>query len=154
MPFATSGRGLLRSVVSFLAAVVLCGGTPGCERSSSNTETDAKINLTKILRLYQVYVEKNGKGPPDESALREFGKKLTPKELDEYLIGNDLETIFTSSRDKKPFVIQYNLILQPGGEMKTVAWEATAENGMRYVALSNGYVEEYDEETFQQYKKN
>ena len=79
MPLATSRPGAFGSLHSLVAAVVLCGGISACDKSSGNTETDAKTNLTKVLRLYQLYVEKNGKGPVDEGALREFSKKLTPQ---------------------------------------------------------------------------
>jgi hypothetical protein len=103
--------------------------------------------------VYQLHVEKKRKGPANEQELREFAKGLTAKEKDEYLIGEDVESIFVSSRDNQPFVIKYNLNLAPGGETRAVAWETTGENGRRYVALSMGYVEEYDEETFKQYNK-
>ena len=131
--------------------VWLVAGSAGCG-SSATAEPDAKVGITKLLRLYQLYVEKNQKGPPDEQALRDFGKKLSPKERDEYLIGEDLESVFISPRDKQKYVIKYNARLDPSN-MQAVAWEATGEGGMRFVALSNGYVEEYDEETLKQYKK-
>jgi hypothetical protein len=123
-----------------------CGG-------GGQPEPEAKVRLTKVLRLYQVYVEKNQKGPPNEQALRAFGQKLSPKERDEYLIGEDLDSIFTSPRDNQKYVIRYDLKLDPGGQTRAVAWEATGRGGMRFVALSMGYVEEYDDETFQEYKK-
>lgn len=116
-------------------------------------EPEVKVRLTKLLRLYQVYVERNKKGPPNEKALRDFGQKLSAQERDEYLIGEDLESIFTSPRDNQKYVIQFNLKLDPGGETRAVAWEATSKDKMRFVALSVGHVEEYDDETFQQYKK-
>ena len=125
-----------------------CGGGGGAA-----SEPDAKVRLTKLLRLYQVYVEKNKKGPPSEQALREFGQKMSSKERDEYLIGDDLDSIFTSPRDNQKYTIQYNLKLEPGGEARAIAWEATGRGGKRYVALTIGYVEEYDDETFKQYKK-
>jgi hypothetical protein len=103
--------------------------------------------------VYQVYVEKNKKGPPNEQSFREFGQKLSPKERDEYLIGDDLENIFTSPRDNEKYVIRYNLRLDPGGTVRAVAWEAKGRDGMRYVALSVGYVEEYDDQTFKEYNR-
>jgi len=111
------------------------------------------VRLTKLLRLYQVYVTKNRKGPPGESALRELGQKLSSKERDEYLIGEDLENIFTSPRDNQKYMVRYNLRLDPSGSTRAVAWEANGQNGKRYVALSIGYVEEYDDQTFKEYSK-
>ncbi len=124
----------------------------GCGQPPAKPEPEAKVRLTKLLRLYQVYVEKNKKGPPSEQVLRDFGQKLTPQERDEYLIGDDLDSIFTSPRDNQKYVVHYNLKLDPG-QTRAVAWEATDQGGLRFVALSLGYVEEYDDETFKQYKK-
>src|SRR5262245_40487699 len=124
-------------------------GCGGCVRPAP----EAKVRITKLLRLYQVYVEKNKHGPPDEQALRKFGQRLTPKERDEYLIGDVLDSIFTSPRDNQKYVIRYHLNLEPGGQTRAVAWEATGLDGKRFVALSMGYVEEYDDETLREYKK-
>ena len=135
-----------------LAAFLFCLGASGCGKGAS-PEPDAKVRLTKVLRLYQVYAEKNKQGPPNESALREFGQKLSAKERDEYLIGDDLDGIFTSPRDNQKYVIRYHLKPDPGGPTRAVAWEAAGEGGKRFVALTTGYVEEYDDETFQQYKR-
>ena len=135
-----------------MLVLLCCLGASGCGRSAPR-EPEAKVRLAKLHRLYQVYVEKNKHGPPNEEALRAFGQKLSAKERDEYLIGDDLDTIFISPRDNQKYVIKYNLPLDPGAASQAVAWEATGQNGKRYVALSIGYIEEYDDETFQQYKK-
>ena len=88
-----------------------------------------------------------------DRALREFGQKLSPKERDDYLIGDDLDNIFTSPRDNQKYVIQYDLKLDPGGQTRAVAWEANGQGGKRFVALTMGYVQECDDETFKEYKK-
>jgi hypothetical protein len=138
----------------WLALVPLVAlGLGACGPKVAPPEPDAKVRLIKLLRLYQVYQEKNRQGPPSEQALREFGQKLSAKERDEYLIGDDLDSIFTSPRDQQKYVIQFNLRPAPGGPTRAIAWEATGQKGKRWVALSVGYVEEYDEETFQQYKR-
>jgi hypothetical protein len=143
---------ICRAVLAGWVAVWLgCPGL-GCSRQAP-ADPEAKVRLTKVLRLYQVYVEKNKKGPPSEETLRDFGRKLSAKERDEYLIGDDLDNIFTSPRDGQKYVIQYNLKLDPGGKTRAVAWEATGKGGKRFVALSMGYVEEYDDKTFQQYRQ-
>jgi hypothetical protein len=147
------GASILRRLLLHCGAVVfVCCGGPGCG-GGGPSEPEAKVRLTKLLRLYQVFVEKNKKGPADEQALREFGQKLSPKERDEYLIGDDLDGIFTSPRDNQKYVIRFNLKLDPGGPTRAVAWEATGQGGLRFVALSIGYVEEYNDETFNQYNK-
>jgi hypothetical protein len=142
-----------RSTAVFVVFLLLVG-TSGCGNGSAGyTETEAKTRLTKLLRLYQLHVDKKKKAPASEQELRDFAKQLTAKEREDYLIGEDLEGIFVSPRDNQPFVVKYNLKLTPGGETRAVAWEATGQNGRRYLALSIGYVEEYDEETFKQYSK-
>ena len=142
-----------RSMVVVTMAVLLCClGASGCNRSAPR-ESEVKVRLSKLLRLYQVYVEKNKKGPPNEEALRQFGQRLSTKERDEYLIGDDLDAIFISPRDNQKFVIKYNLTLDPSAQSQAVAWEESSQNGMRFVALSIGYIEEYDDETFLRYKK-
>jgi hypothetical protein len=149
-------RGDRRCLWAIVGLFLLQAAQSGCaSHSSGTTETDAKTRLTKVLRLYQVYVEKNRRGPPDKQALKDLGQKLTPQERDEYLIGDDLDAIFTSPRDQQEFVIAYGLSLAPGGETQAVAWEATGdkESGKRYVALSMGYVEEYDDAQFQEYQR-
>jgi hypothetical protein len=133
-------------------AVLGCWGL-GCGRTVAPPEPEAKVRLTRLLRLYQLYVDRNKKGPAGEEALRDFGQKLTAKERDEYLLGDDLDNIYTSPRDGQKYVVRYNLKLEQGGPTRAVAWEATGVGGMRYVALSIGYVEEYDDETFRGYQK-
>jgi hypothetical protein len=135
-----------------LLALMLLVGPAGCG-PHIKPEPDAKARITQVLRLYQKYVEKNKKGPPDEAALREFAQKLTAQEREDYLIGNDLESIWTSPRDGQKYVIEYNLKLDPGGKIRAVAWEATGQDGKRYVALSRGYVEEYGDLMFNEYRK-
>ena len=134
--------------------VVLVGCGPlGCGGGGAGAEPEAKTRLTKVLRLYQVYADKNKTGPPSEQALREFGQKLSAKELDELLIGDDLDSIFTSPSDQERFVVRYNVKLGRGGPTQAIAWEATGQGGKRFVALSIGYVEEYDEQTFKEVNK-
>jgi hypothetical protein len=146
------GNLVWRRLLAAALLLAVCCGQPGC-RSGGEPEPEAKVRLNRLLRLYQAYVEKNRKGPPNEQALRAFGQKLSAQERDEFLIGDDLDGIFTSPRDQQPFVVRYNLKLEPGGPTRTVAWEAVGKDGKRFVALSTLYVEEYDEETFKGYNK-
>jgi hypothetical protein len=142
-----------RVAVASWVVVFLCCWNGGCGGRVDKTEPEAKVRLTKVLHLYRAYVEKNKKGPPTEQALREFGQKLSPKERDEYLIGDDLDNIFTSPRDAQKYEIRYNLKLDAGGPTRAVAWEAQGQGGKRFVALSIGYVEEYDDAAFKEYSK-
>ncbi len=124
----------------------------GCESHTSGvTQTDTKTQIERLFNLYKSYVEVNRKAPPNEKALKDYAKGLSEKQLDEQSIGKDLEAIFVSPRDKEPFQIAYGQMLTSGGEPVAVIYEKTGEKGMKYVALSIGYTEEYDDETLKQY---
>ena len=133
--------------------LTVCLGLAGCGgRYSPPVQPDVQGRLSKLFNLYRVYIEKNRKGPPSEEALREFGQKLSAEERESRLIGSDIENLFTSPRDNKKFVVRYNFNLDAGGP-KAVAWEAEGKGGRRFVALTRGNVEEYDEESFKEYTK-
>ncbi len=147
-----------RQVVAGLAlAALTCALSlliAGCRsKTEAGGEPEAKVRLARLLRLYRAYADKHGKGPPTDAALREFGGKLSSKDRDELLIGDDLDSIFVSPRDNQKYIIRHDLKISGGGETRAVAWEAEGQAGKRFVALSMGYVEEYDEETFKQYRK-
>lgn len=136
----------------FLTAVFLIGCDSGGGKDIKS-DSEGKTRVTQLLRLYKAYYDRNKKGPPDEQTLREFGNKLTAEERASFLISDDIDTLFTSPRDKQKYVIRYNQRLEPTGPMRGIAWEAQGEEGRRYVALSNGYVEEYREEAAKEYIK-
>lgn len=147
---------LRQPICSFWCLViVLCGILLGCDSGGKDvrSDSDGKTRITQLLRLYKAYYDRNKKGPADEQTLREFGNKLTTEERASFLISDDIDKLFTSPRDKQKYVIRYNQKLEPTGPMRGLAWEAQGEEGRRYVALSNGYVEEYREEAAKEYMK-
>ena len=124
----------------------------GCGSSTSGvTQTDTKTQIERLFNLYKSYVDTKQKGPANEKALKEYAKELSDKQLDELLIGKDVESIFVSPRDKEPFQIVYGQSLSGGGEPVAVIYEKTGQNGLKYASLSMGYTEEYDEETLKGY---
>src|SRR5437762_2099536 len=144
------------SVLQALAlglALGSCVAPFGCGSSqATSTQPDVQDRLKKLFYLYQYYGEKNRKPPPSEQVLREFGQSLTPQERADKLIPDDVESLFTSPRDGKKFVVQYNVKLDPS-KNRVIAWEADGKDGLRYVALSIGYVSLYDEKTLNESKK-
>jgi hypothetical protein len=137
-----------------LALVVgLCLAAASCANTeATSSQPDVQDRLKKLFNLYKAYVDKNQKGPPSEQALREFGQSLSPQERADRLIPDDLESIWTSPRDNKKFVVQYGVKLDPS-KNRAIAWEADGKEGMRYVALSIGYISLYDEKTLNEAKK-
>lgn len=142
----------LRIVAVILATLILSASLAGCASSAAPPAPDVEGRIGKLFRLYQAYVQKNQKGPPSEEALREFGQKLTTKEREEFSIGEDLETIFTSPRDNKKFEVQYNIKIDPS-QNRAVIWESTSQDGTRFVALSIGYIVQYADDQLKDYKK-
>src|SRR5262245_27502832 len=124
----------------------------GCGSSASAPLPDVESRMAELFHWYHAYVQKNQKGPPNEEALKEFGKKLTSEERANYRIGNDLESIWVSPRDNKKFEVNYNVKIDPS-QNRLVIWESTSQNGIRYVALTFGYVVAQDDETFKGQKK-
>ncbi len=122
------------------------GGTGG-------SSDDGRARITKLFHLYKAYTEQNKKGPPDEKALIDFGKKLTPEQRAGYIIPDDIDGLFVSPRDKQKYVIRYGAKLEPTGPPKGIIWEAQGKGGTRFVALAMGYVEEYTEEMSKDYIK-
>src|SRR5262245_6282687 len=142
----------LRCLAAGCLVAAFCAPFSGCGPAVVAKRPDARSQLTQVLRLYTAYSDKYRKGPPNEEALRDFGQKLTPAEREANLLTDDVESIFTSPRDNQKFEIRYNLRIDPG-QNRAVAWEAQGIDGKRLVALTMGYVEEYDEQTFAEYKK-
>jgi hypothetical protein len=143
------GSAPARCVYLLLAFVAVgCGG--GAVGPAPQDDTIER--LRKLFNLYNAYVQKQQKAPPNEAALREFGQKLTPQQRGDLTIGEDLESIFVSSRDQQKFVVQYGLKPNPA-KSQALAWEATGKNGMRCVVLTMGYPAEYDEKTLEESKK-
>ena len=140
----------LRSIVALVCVLMLFGG---CQSHTSGvTQTETKTQIEQLFNLYKAYVETKRKAPQNEQALKEFAKGLSEKEKAERLIGNDVEAIFISSRDKEPFEVVYGQSLNPAGEPVAIIIEKVGKNGMRYAALSIGYSEELDEETLSGYR--
>jgi hypothetical protein len=140
--------------IVWLTGVALLFPLASCRQPvGGDAPFEAKDHLWQVFRLYKAYVEHNKKGPPDEQSLREFGKQLTPEERKSRLIGDEIDSLFVSPRDKQKYVIRFNQRLDPVGPMRGVIWEAEGKDGTHLMALSNGYVEEYDETMFKEYSK-
>jgi hypothetical protein len=147
------GRLAAAGAIVVCLLVPWCGSLTGCGNAAAPApQDDTYDRLRKVYNLYRAYVDKNQKGPTSEDALREFGKGLTPQERAERSIGDDLDSIFVSPRDKEKFVVQYNLKPNPA-KPQALAWEATGKNGMHCVVLTMGYPAEYDEKTLNEAKK-
>jgi hypothetical protein len=143
-------------VIGALAIVVLAGillvkAFLGSGKVTS--DPPAKLGLEKVFELYQAYSRQKKKPPADEQAFKDFLRALPQEEKTIAHIDDNVDDFLISPRDGQKFIIRYGLIVDVGGPTKAVAWEQNGKNGKRFVALSVGYVQECDEETFQSYRK-
>ncbi|HEY2411137.1 MAG TPA: hypothetical protein VGI40_02785 [Pirellulaceae bacterium] len=132
---------------SLLIATLGCNSGPPI----APLEASAQDRLYKLFNLYRFYIEKNRKPPASEEDLAAFGKKLDATERESRNLGNDIDSLFVSPRDKKKFIVRYNLANLESA--RSLAWEAEGKDGRRFIALTRGNVEEYDQEMFNQYTK-
>lgn len=126
----------------------------GCSGPPPMTTTDppAKLRLDRILEYYRRHLTDKKQPPADERAFKEYVRGLPADQRQGFGMPTEVDELFVGPRDGKPFVVRYRLTFSPGGASEAVAWEAAGENGRRFVALSVGYVEEYDDATFARLK--
>jgi hypothetical protein len=139
-------------------AVVLLTAVVGCrsrdDPATATSDPVAKVRLTRINKFYRLYSNQHKKPPSDEKAFKDFVRSLPQDEKDAALIkGDDVDSLFVSPRDGQKYHIEYGLVARPEGPNRALAWEETGQKGMRYVALTMGYVKECGEEEFQKYAK-
>ena len=147
-----TGRPFWLVVTALVLSVSLgCSGGGGPKGTS---DPEAKLRLEKLLELYRMHISQKQKGPANEQAFKEFISKLSPDEKASLQLPENLDSLFVSPRDNQKYVIRYGLAhVDPAGELEAIMWEETGQNGKRYVALSNGYVDEKDQADFDTLKK-
>jgi hypothetical protein len=150
---ALSSRRIVRPVL--VVAVILLAGLAGCSsRDPAKATSDplAKVRLTRLIKFYQMYTALKNKPPANEQAFKDYLRTLPQEEKVAAGIGEDVDSLLVSPRDGQKYHIEYGTVARPTGQNRALAWEETGQDGKRYVALTMGYVQLYDEETFQQYK--
>ena len=134
-----------------LAAVVL-GCSSGAQRSARQRE---ESGLKALAILYMQFAgQHQGKGPANEALFKAFLRTL-PEEQRKSLNISDVDAIFVSPRDGKPYVFVYGAKRSAAPSPKAsgapvVGYEQVGVGGRRYVANALGAVEEVDEAAFKQ----
>ena len=126
----------------------------GCSSSNNVAGVVAKMNDSSIKRaanLFGAAIERSGwRSPKDEAAFREFiQNKMVPQKLK--LMGVDpqnIDAVFVSDRDGKPFKFRYGLELWPFA-IVPVVFEQQGINGLRQVAYSDGRMVEAGDAEYQ-----
>jgi hypothetical protein len=135
--------------VVFLAVLVGCSSKP----SALTSDPVAKVRLTRLLKFYRLYTNQHKKPPPNEQAFKEFIRSLPQDEKEAAGVGEDVDSFMVSPGDGQKYHIVYGMAARPDGPNQALAWEETGKDGKRYVALTMGYVQLYNEEDFQNFRK-
>jgi len=140
------------------AAILFCllCGCSGASREASRAQEAS--SLKPIAIYYGSFVGRHrGQAPKNED---EFKAYLREKENAESLQAafhvTDIDNLFVSPRDKKPYVIYYGEIPTssgPGGA-PVIAYEKEGVEGKRFVASAVGAVQEVTEEAFRKMVPN
>src|SRR5262245_7429763 len=107
-PFHGDDPMTIRGVRAAVTACVLGAlDSAGCSRDTTARDV-ASMNQSNIQRLSNLYAAhqngKGGQGPRDEAGFQAFIKEFDPNKL--AMMGvdaNNVDAVFTSERDNKPF---------------------------------------------------
>ena len=134
--------------VFFLAVLFGCSSNP----TAVTSDPLAKVRLERLLKFYKMYTNQKKKPPPNEQAFKEFIQNLPADEKEAAGLTGDVDSFLISPGDGQKYHFEYGLTPNPS-QSRALAWEQNGQDGMRYVALTMGYVQRYNEEDFQNYKK-
>jgi hypothetical protein len=139
-----------RTLVALLAWILVAG----CESPKTFSETEAS-NLKPLAVMYGRYIGSNqGRGPKDQQEFKAFIQSRPKEELTN-LNASDVESLFVSSRDKKPYKFKFDSKpAVPGQSANIFAWEQDGLDGKRYVAGTLGEILEIDEQKFRELVPN
>ncbi len=132
-----------------LGLVVACWG---CGSIGEPNRAQEDSGLKPLAIFYGRYVAQHqGQPPKDEAEFKAYLKEpQNAEQLKDTFNFTDIDAIFISSRDKKPYVVIYGPVSGQGpAGAPVVAYEQEGVAGKRFVASNMGAVEEVDAERFQ-----
>ena len=124
-----------------LAAVLGTAFLVSCGRQSGPLAQE-QINLSWLGQMYGKYISQNNGEPP--KSIAEFQKfvekKTSPERLDHLKVAN-VNDLFVSPRDGKPFtMVSYDKLppMKAGEQPPVVLYETDGRDGRRAIALLGG----------------
>jgi len=144
---------LTRKLAAAGAAAILVAWSAGCSRDKTAEQVGEmnKSNIQRISNMYAAYQNmKGGGGPKDEADLKAWIREYDPNKLSMMKIDvNNLDGLFTSERDGKPFKVRYK-VGGGRGSVDPVVFEQEGAGGKKQVGFTGGKIEEVDDETYAQ----
>jgi hypothetical protein len=134
-----------------IAVAVLLTGLTGCtNKVAQQVGAMNTSNMHRLANMYAAYQNFNSyQGPKDETEFKAFIKDFDPEKLKMMGIDpNNLDALFTSERDGKPFKIRYK-VGGGRGSVAAVVFEQEGVGGKKQVGFTGPKVEEVDEATYQ-----
>lgn len=129
-----------------LVALLVAGLLSGCR--DGGEVAPVQTNLGWLGSMYGMYISQNGGNAPKSiDDLRKFvAKKATSEQLAQFNVAN-VEELFISPRDGKPFaLVTYAKLPPPGiGPPPIVLYESEGQDGQHAVAFLGGITETVDE---------
>jgi hypothetical protein len=143
----------MRTRIVCAAFGILAAGFLGCSRDKTAEQVGEmnKSNIQRISNMYAAYQNmKGGGGPKDEADLKAWIRDYDPAKLAMMKIdANNLDGLFTSERDSKPFKIRYK-VGGGRGSVDPVVFEQEGVGGKKQVGFTGGRVDEVDDDTYKQ----
>ncbi len=134
--------------VGLIVVVVGCGGgqDPASRIAAANDS-----NIRRLGNLYKAYQLRHGnQGPASEDAFKEFLRGMPPARLEIMQVDpNDIDGLFVSEDDGKPFEVRYD-VSGGIGSVEPVVFEQTGSGDQRQVGFTDGSVEEVDASRYEQ----
>lgn len=132
-----------------LAVLVALAASCSTDKVASVVAAGNDSNIKRTVNLYRSYQITHGwQGPRDEQALKDFVADVPEKGLQMAGIDpHNLDSIFKSDRDGKPFKIRYGITVGRDGT-DALVFEDQGVNGKKFVAFNGPIVQEVDDSRY------
>jgi hypothetical protein len=129
--------------------IALLVAAVGCNESAELSSPAAR-RLQILATVYLDYATAKGTGPANRQQLAAHLQNAPPFLLSaEGLSAKDNDTVFTSPRDGKPFLISYGQPFAFSDDAPIIACEQVGKDGLRLAAFANGKIDLADESAVQ-----
>jgi hypothetical protein len=139
----------MRTLCLLIAGVLFA--SLGCGPAGKSNREQEESGLKPIALFYAQFIPQHqGKPPKDEAEFKAFLKEPKNAELLErdFHVA-DIDAMFISKRDKKPYIVIYGPSSGEGpAGQPVIAYEQEGVEGKRFVASKLGAVAEVDEAAF------